>query len=382
MLPIIIIGTGLAGYQLAREFRRVEQTAPLLLITADDGRFYSKPQLSTALTSGKSSDALATATAEMMKVQLNADIRTECYVDAIHPATKTIQIKDEMIAYDKLILACGADVIKPPLSGTAVNEVLSINHIYHYATFQNLIKNKKHITILGAGLIGCEFANDLSNAGYEVHVIAPAKTPLDLLIPAEIGVHLRTALEKNGVHFHLPCLVNQVDKTAQGYKLSLSNGDFLETEFVLSAIGLVPHIRLAKTADIHTSRGILVNRYLETNIPDIYALGDCAEVEGHVLPYVTPLLNCSRALAKTLAGTRTPADYPAMPVVIKTPAHPIAVCPPPKGLNGEWQITFSDHNVRALFYDAKKVLQGFVLTNEAVKERGILAKQLPGLFCE
>jgi rubredoxin-NAD+ reductase len=378
--PIIIIGTGLAGYQLAREFRRVDQATPLMLVTADDGKFYSKPLLSTALTNNKTSASLATATPESMAQQLNASIRTYTKVTTIDPVNKTILVGTQVLAYNKLVLACGADVIKPPLKGDAVDAVLSINHLYHYAMFQELIKNKKKITILGAGLIGCEFANDLSNAGYEVDVIAPAKAPLDLLIPEPIGKLLQAALSQNKVHWHLECVVNTIDKIGDRFHLTLSNGQTLDTEFVLSAIGLIPHIALAHTAGIKTQRGIVVNRYLETSVKEIYALGDCAEVEGHVLPYITPLLNCGRALAKTLAGVNTAVDYPAMPVMVKTPSHPLAICPPPRGMPGDWKIEDETTNVRALFYDKKEQLQGFVLTNDAVKERMNLAKQLPPLF--
>jgi rubredoxin-NAD+ reductase len=378
--PIIIVGTGLAGYQLAREFRRVDQAAPLMLITQDEGKFYSKPLLSTALTNKKTSENLAMATAEGMAKQLNATVRNHSKVTAIKPLDKTILIGDEEIPYSKLVLACGADVLKAPLEGNGVDDVMSVNHLYHYAVFQDLIKNKKNITILGAGLIGCEFANDLSNAGYEVHVIAPAKTPLDLLIPEAIGKLLQSALAANNIHWHLQTIATHVMKKENSYELKLSDGSTLATDFILSAIGLIPHIALAQTAGIKTQRGIAVNRYLETSVKEIYALGDCAEVEGHVLPYIAPLLNCARALAKTLAGENTAVDYPAMPVIVKTPAHPLAICPPPKGMSGEWKIDDSSQHVKALFYDLSDRLQGFVLTNDAVKERMELAKQLPPLF--
>jgi rubredoxin-NAD+ reductase len=99
-----------------------------------------------------------------------------------------------------------------------------------------------------------------------------------------------------------------------------------------------------------------------------------------VLPYIAPLLSCSRALAKTLAGTKTAVEYPAMPVVVKTPAHPIIVCPPPRFVPGEWKISNDENNYRALFYNTQNQLLGFVLTNAAVKERAALVKQLPPLF--
>lgn len=378
--PIIIIGTGLAGYQLARDIRKINQQIPLTLITADDGRSYPKPQLSTALTQGKTSNSLATATAETMASQLNATIITHTVVDAIDPNTKTLRLHHETLHYDKLVLACGADVIKAPIEGNAIDAILSVNHLHHYAAFETLIKNKKKIAILGAGLIGCEFANDLSNANYEVHIIAPCNAPLDLLIPESIGKLLQIALADQGVQFHLPSIATQMNKTEKGYELLLSDGKKLEVDVVLSAIGLKPHLSLAETAGIKTQRGIVVNRYLETSIEDIYALGDCAEVEGHVLPYIAPILQCSKSLAKTLNGERTAVDYPAMPVVVKTPAHPIVVCPPPKNMKGQWKIETEHNSTKALFFNEANQLVGFVLTQEAIKERAALAKQLPTLF--
>lgn len=377
---IIIIGTGLAGYQLAKEFRKIDTLTPLMLITEDAGGFYSKPLLSTALTSGKTSESLVNATAEAMAEQLNAVIYTHSRVTAISPENQTITTGTEVFSYQKLVIACGAEVIKAPLTGNAIADVLSVNHIYHYAAFEQFIKNKQHVTILGAGLIGCEFANDLTNAGYQVSIVAPDKTPLERFVPDNIGRLLQQALEKNGVTFHLNCVAENVDKIDEKYCLTLSNQHQIQTDFVLSAIGLKPHTALATVANIQVNRGIVVNRYLETSSPHIYALGDCAEVEGHVLPFITPLLNCARALAKTLAGTRTAVDYPAMPVVVKTPAHPIVICPPPKQIHGNWQIEVYNNTVRALFYDENQQLQGFVLTNDAVKERMTLVKQIPGLF--
>ncbi len=377
---IIIIGTGLAGYQLAREFRRIDPAGPLMLLTADDGKFYPKPQLSTAQTSKKTADNLVTGTAESMATQLNAEIKTHHSVTAIDTKNKTVTANNTVFPYEKLVLACGADVLKAPIEGDAASDIFSINHIYHYAEFENLIKNKKQIAILGAGLIGCEFTNDLCNVGYSVDIIAPDKSLLERFLPAEIGAILQKELEKMGARFHLNCTAQKIEKNNQNYTLFLSNGKTITTEFVLSAIGLKPHVALAKTANLQINRGILVNRYLETSEKNIYALGDCAEVEGHVLPFITPILNCAKALAKTLGGEPTAVEYPAMPITVKTPAHPLVICPPPSHIKGEWKISPENNGFRALFQDANQKLYGFVLTNDAVKERFNLAKQIPALF--
>jgi rubredoxin-NAD+ reductase len=115
--PIVIIGTGLAGYQLAREFRKIDQATPLVLITADQGKFYSKPLLSTALTSGKTLDTLTTATAETMAEQLNASILTNTEVTEINALAKTITAGKDTLAYSKAVLACdGCHVCQSPVS--------------------------------------------------------------------------------------------------------------------------------------------------------------------------------------------------------------------------------------------------------------------------
>ena len=110
--------------------------------------------------------------------------------------------------------------------------------------------------------------------------------------------------------------------------MTLSDHRVLSVDAVLSSVGLRPRTGLAERAGIAVKRGIVVDRYLATNAPDVYALGDCAEVEGLVLPFVMPIMHAARALAKTLCGEPTRLTYPAMPIVVKTTAYPVVVAPP------------------------------------------------------
>lgn len=379
--PIIVIGTGLAGYQFSREFRKLDTTTPLKMITADEGYFYSKPQLSNAFAMQRTPEQLIHGSAETMSKQLNASILTKKHVTHIDPKNQVIYCQNEAHPFSKLIIACGAEVIHPPLQGTAHNQVLSVNHLTDYMHFCEHIKNKKRIVILGAGLISSEFSNDLSVAGFDVQVVAPAVAPLDLLIPISIGKLLQTALENIGVKFHLNCLANEVEQLPdQTIALHLSNHEKLIADCVISAIGLKPKIDLVKNTDIAVNRGIIVNRFLETNQLNIYALGDCAEVETYFLPYVAPLLNSARALAHTIAGNKTAVHYPAMPITVKTPAYPLIVCAPQKGCIGEWEMQQDGNNVCASFYDQNKQLRGFILTNQFITKRAELIKQIPALI--
>lgn len=378
--PIIIIGTGLAGYTLAKEFRQHDKTSSLLMVSDNDGRFYSKPLLSTAFTHARNPENIAVADASTMAEQLNAHILTNTKVTHIASEEHAIYLGAEKITYKKLILACGAETIQPPIIGDATAAILSVNDLESYATFRKKLAANNHIIILGAGLVGCEFANDLVNAGHHVEIVAPANYPLDSILPETIGVILQEALSTAGIIWHLGQTVITVNNTANGYALTLSSQRSLLADVILSAIGLRPRIDLAKKAGIKINRGILVNQFLQTNNEDIYALGDCAEVNGMVLLFIAPLLNCARALAKTLAGEKTAVNYVAMPISIKTPLFPIVVSPPPRGIGGEWTITGSEKNLKGLFYDEQRQLRGFVLTGKAISEKLILSKQLPPMF--
>jgi len=379
--PIIIIGAGLAGYQLAREFRKLDQTTPLWMVTADEGHYYSKPQLSNALTNKKNAQTLITSEATQISEQLNLTLFPHTTVTAIDPNAHQITFGEIHHRYHALVLACGAEPSRPPLHGEAAGDVLSVNHLSDYATFRAAIENKPHVTLLGAGLIGCEFANDLANTGHTVHVITPAATPMELLLPEDIGHLFQAALTRHGIFFHTGCVAENIAYAAdKRYEVTLSDGTVITTDTILAATGLKPVTTLTVTAGIETRLGIVTNRFLETSAKDVYAIGDCAEVEGFVLPYITPLLNCARALSKTLTGNPTAVEYPAMPVTIKTPACPVMVCPPPKTMTGAWKTDISTDGARALFYGDTGTLHGFVLMGDRTKERSTLMKLIPPLI--
>ena len=377
MNPIVIIGTGLAGYTLARELRKLDKDLPLHLLTADDGRFYSKPMLSNAFHSHKTPDALAMHTAEQMASQLNAAIETQVTVSALDTAAQRITYNQKTLVYSKLVLALGADPIRIPLEGDAADAVLSVNDLADYTRFRAAAASAQRVLIMGAGLIGCEFANDLVGAGYTVEVVDPAPQVLGRLLPARAATALRDALAGLGVRWHLGASVKSVNRKNGAYHALLSDGGTLDTDLVLSAIGLRPRITLANSAGIKTQRGILTNQRLETDAANVYALGDCAEVAGLVLPFVMPIMHAARALAKTLSGVATAVQYPAMPVVVKTPALPVVISPPAMDAPGDWRESGTGMDVRSVFLGPGESLLGYALTGGANAEKNTLTKQLP-----
>jgi rubredoxin-NAD+ reductase len=377
MNQVVIIGAGLAGYTLAKEFRKLDKQSSLHIITEDDGHFYSKPMLSNALSKNKTAEGLVTTTAVDMAAQLHATIWTNCRVKNIDTQARAVTTNEQTVNYSKLVLAVGASQIKPPIKGNAAHEVVSINSLQDYVKFRELLENAKDVAIIGPGLIGCEFANDIISTGRGVTVIGPGHTPLDRLLPPQAGKALQDKLSQLGVNWRLGVTADSVDYHDNRFAVTVSNGEVIQTDIVLSAVGLKPNIDLARNAGLAVNRGIVVNRFLETNATDVYALGDCAEIEAMVLPFVLPIMHSARALAQTLSGNPVKLSFPAMPVVIKTPAHSIVVSSPPHNESGDWLITVEEGGVRALFQNAENKLLGYVLTGASVADKQKLTKELP-----
>ncbi len=388
---VVIIGSGLAGYNVARELRKLDANVPIVVVSRDHAGFYSKPMLSNALAGKKTALTLVMKPADKIGAEINAQVLANTAVNSIDPAQRTLSLSNgEVLSYRDLVLALGADPIRLPLQGNAADTVLSVNDLDDFARFVEALDTAadgqpvKRVAILGAGLIGCEFANDLLARDIAPTVLDLADRALGRLLPEAASQRLRVHLEAGGASFRFGVSVQTIDRNEDGVglKVTLNDGSTLETDLVLSAIGLKPHTALAASAGLNVNRGVVVNRLLRTSDAHIHAVGDCAEVDGHNLPYVLPLMAQARALAATLSGTPTPVAYPAMPVVVKTPACPTVACPPPHGAQGEWTVTSTEDALEARFTSSAnpEQLLGFALQGKAVTQRQALAALVPAVL--
>lgn len=350
MAPVVVIGAGLAGWTTVREFRKLDATTPVLLVTADSGDFYAKPSLSNALAQGKLPAQLVSTPADKMAAAQNVTLLPHTRVSAIDTAAKTITTPAGVQAYHQLVLATGAQPLRVSLDGDAAGQVLSVNSLQDFAAFHARLQPATErpgpqVLVMGAGLIGCEFANDLAQAGYRVRVVDPGARPLAALLPEAASAALQDALQALGVRFHWGTTVRAVHAAAGALTVSLANGEELTASCVLSAIGLRADTALAQAAGLQVDRAIVVDTRLQTSAEGVYALGDSAQyasaasalsAHGLALPYVMPIMAAARALAATLAGTPTELAFALMPVSVKTPALPLVVAPPPPGMPGQW----------------------------------------------
>ncbi len=386
--PLIVIGAGLAGWTTIREFRKLDPDTPVTLITADSGDFYAKPTLSNAFAQQRGPTQLVTTPAARMAETLKVTLLAHTEVLAIDPAQSLVRTGQGEFKYRDLVLATGAHAIRLSLAGDAAEQVLSVNSLDDFAAFHARLlaergpeAAKARVLIMGAGLIGCEFANDLAGTGHPVQLVDPAATPIAALLPAQASAELKDALAGLGVQWHFGTTVTAVNQAAAGaVHVTLANGQRLEADLMLSAIGLRANTTLALAAGLQCERGVVVDASLRTSQPHIYALGDNAQYAGQdwnqatsalvsggrTLPYVMPIMNAAKALAATLTGTRTELVFPLMPVGIKTPALPIVVAPPAPGTAGEWQSTSPGI---WQFRDPDDQVRGFVLTGAQTAQR-------------
>lgn len=370
---IVVVGSGLAGFAVLRELRRLSPEARLTLVTLEDGHFYSKPALSTAFAKGKTAETLVTSPAEKMIAQLKLDARIGREAEAIDREGRVLCTTGGPIAYDALVLATGATPFRPAIAGDAAHRAISVNQLDHYAYFREQLPDGARVLIMGSGLVGTEFANDLVTSGYKPVVVDMLPLPLAQLVPPAVGEQVRDALADAGVEWQLGRTVTAIEYRgdAPGYVATLDDGTRIEADLVLSAVGLRPNVALAAEAGLEVGAGIKVDECGRTSDPAIYAIGDCAEYPHGPSAFVTPIMAAARGIAPSALGTPTAIRFPPLAVQVKTTLLPLNVLPPPRGFVGEWHAVESDEaGHKHLFVDDGGVVRGYVLTRDKCEQRG------------
>ncbi|MBI6216585.1 NADH:flavorubredoxin reductase NorW [Proteus sp. DFP240708] len=373
---IVIIGAGFAARQLVKNIRKFNTDIPITLIASDSIDEYNKPDLSHVISQAQSADDLTKQTAQDFAQQYQLAIHPYTQITDINTDEKRIQsMQGEQWYYDKLILATGAKTYCPPISGHEL--MLTLNSQQEYRAYETQIHHAKRVLILGAGLIGTELAMDFSRAGKEVILADISGQLLSSLIPSDLSGRLQSSLTEIGVRLMLKSPLQSLTQTDNGILATFNQHHQLTVDCVIAATGLTPNIELAYLAGLHTDRGIIVNEYLQSSDKDIYVLGDCAQINGSLLPFLQPIQLSAMHLAKSLVGeNNAPLNLPPMIIRVKTPLMPLHLAGETARKDLTWNISTTQSGIIAKGFDKNDVLRAFVVTEEQVKEAFALLRAL------
>lgn len=372
---IVIIGSGFAARQLVKNIRKQDAAVPLTLIAADSIDEYNKPDLSHVVSRGQTAADLTLQTAGEFAEQYNLNLFPQTWVSDIDAQAKVVKSQDREWHYDKLVLATGASTIVPPVPGKEL--MLTLNSQQEFGAAQSTLRDAQRVLIIGGGLIGSELAMDFGRAGKAVTVVDNSACILASLMPPEVSSRLQHRLTDMGVHLLLKTQLQSLAKTTTGIVAQFDRNRQIEVDAVVAATGLRPETALARRAGVEINRGVKVNSAMQTSDPDIYALGDCAEINGAVLPFLQPILLSAMCLAKNLLGQNGELKLPHMLVKVKTPDLPLHLAGETRRQDLDWTIATSAQGMLAQGYDDSQQLRAFVVSEERMKEAFSLLKLLP-----
>lgn len=362
---IVIIGSGFAARQLVKNIRKQDGNVPIRMIAADSMDEYNKPDLSHVISLNQRADEMTRQRAGEFAEQFNLTLHANTRVSDIDTSRRLVKCADQQWSYDKLVLATGSSAVLPPVPGREL--MLTLNSQQEYLTCETALRDARRVMILGGGLIGSELAMDFCRAGKQVMVVDNAASLLASLMPAEVSSRLQQRLNQMGVELLFNQRLESLTRTAQGISAALNNGRTLDVDAVVAAIGLRPNIDLARNAGLEVNRGIKVNRQLQTSDANIYALGDCAEIDGKVLPFLQPIQFSAMTLAKNLLGAADGLSLPAMLVKVKTPELPLHLAGETQRADLHWQITAEPQGLIARGYDDAQQLKAFIVSEAHMK---------------
>jgi NADPH-dependent 2,4-dienoyl-CoA reductase/sulfur reductase-like enzyme/nitrite reductase/ring-hydroxylating ferredoxin subunit len=270
---IVIVGGGAAGFAAAEMLRREGFGGSLTLVSADNDPPYDRPNCSKDYLAGSApEDWMPLKPADFYK-EYSIDLELVGEVTAVDPEPRqAVLANGRKIAFDKLLLATGAEPVRLPIPGADQPHVHVLRSLSDSRAIIANATAARHAVVIGASFIGLEVAAALRTRNLEVHVVAPERRPLERILGPQFGDFIRELHEEHGVVFHLEDTVTSIEARVA----KLKSGATLAADMVVVGVGVRPRLQLAERAGVKLDRGVSVNEYLETSISGIYAAGDIA----------------------------------------------------------------------------------------------------------
>ncbi|WP_247709451.1 FAD-dependent oxidoreductase [Guyparkeria sp. SB14A] len=334
-----------------------------------------------AISQGRAPEDLVEQSGPAKAAELGITLQPNTSVLALNTDGKRLLTTRGPVHYGELVLALGARQRFRAFDGDAAPRITRLNHLAAYQRLRARLEGEtRHVTIIGAGLIGVELAEDLTAGGHRVTVLDLGERPLDRLAPAPLGDELGRHLAAKGVDFRPGISLARVDPADGRLKVTLTNGCEIRTDEVISAMGLVPNTDLANRAGLVTNRGILASaQTMQTSDPHVYAVGDCAEIKGRSYFFIEPIRRMATTAAAALNGDCEPFEHRPAAIRVKTPSLPIMLCPPDRRLAdlGRWTPHTVAEGQRNDFV-SRGQLAGYALAGKAVSEHESLYRRVTG----
>jgi rubredoxin-NAD+ reductase len=336
---VVIIGSGMAGWAVAEGVRARDPERPIVLLANDGGEYCIKPQLSNGYAKGMDAAAMARESGAVRADRLGIRLLTFIRALEIDRERRRVITPRGGIPYKELVLANGAQPRRLAFPGSA-QPPLVVNDLRDYRQLRQSIDKQPGATIaiVGAGLVGCEMAEDLRTGGFSIVLLEQSRRPLERLLPAPLADELLARFEDRGITFVGDAKIAAIDSDGSRQVVRLVSGERIETDIVMTALGIQPRVELARLAQLACGQGVIVDDRLRTQDPSIFALGDCAEFDRQVSPYVFALRAQAQVISAQICGEDLRYRPQAPVVIVKTPSLPLTVCPPPGGAPGGWQL--------------------------------------------
>jgi len=270
---VVIVGGGAAGFAAAEMLRREGFAGGVTLLSSDESAPYDRPNCSKDYLAGNAPEDWIPLKPPEFYAQHAITLELGAEVTAIDAKGRQLTLAGgRNIAFDKLLLATGAEPVRLDIPGAGEPHVHVLRSLADARAIIAAAKAARSAVVIGASFIGLEVAASLRARELEVHVVAPEQRPMERVLGREFGDFIRGLHEEHGVVFHL----EETATAIKGRTVTLKGGTTLSADLVVIGVGVRPRIKLAEAAGLAVDRGVLVNDYLETSAPGIYAAGDIA----------------------------------------------------------------------------------------------------------
>lgn len=268
---VVIVGGGAAGLAAADMLRREGYAGTITMLSADASAPCDRPNLSKDFLAGNAQDDWIPLRTPEFYSERAIDLVLNARVAALDTQRKEAVLDDgRRYPYGALLVATGADPVRLDIPGASAGQLLYLRSFTDSKAIIARAAGAKRALVVGASFIGLEVAASLRARGIEVHVVGPEKVPLARVLGSEAGEFVRRLHESKGVTFHLGRTVGGLD----GSKVTLDDDGAFDADLVVLGVGVRPALALAQEAGLAIDRGIVVDRYLQTSAPDVFAAGD------------------------------------------------------------------------------------------------------------